>query len=432
MSPSDARPTGGPVWLPDLEELDGPDAWRVDDDLLIPFRHTHGHFLGILSLDAPKSGRRPSDAELDVLVAIAAHAALAVQHAQTAIEGARHAAALDRLLHVSSRIAATREIGPMLDVVAQAVADALGFERVLVEVAGPDDMLAPRALRDGGVPALDAEALTPLRPAALAGLLDPGFEIEGCFLLGRDEAAERMPAARRGLLGSRMNGQGWRAWDDHVILVPLFGMDQQVVGAIWVDDPVDRLLPGNDRLKALHAFANQATAAMIAASRYERLEEVVDADPVTLLGNRRAFLRELGREAARAAREGGSSVLVLAEVVEAASRGDGAEPASAVHEVAEAFESELRSHDRAFRVDGSLFAMLLTGGQRPPETAAVTLRVAARLRALGGGRPGVQVHFGTATVGPTAEPADAIFRRAAEDLLMARSGRVVPIGIVAS
>lgn len=407
-------------WAPALRELDGPDAWRADDDLLIPFRHTQGHFLGILSLGEPKSGRRPSDAEIDVLVAIAAHAALAVQHAQTAIEGARHAAALDRLLHISSRIAATREIGPMLEVVAHAVVDALGFGRVLVETVDEAGRLRPRSSRDVIDDSEVLPAFEPIAIAELAPLLDPGFGIEGCFLLSRDEAAERMPAARRGLLGSRMSGQGWRAWDDHVILVPLYGFEDQVVGVIWVDDPMDRLLPGNDRLQALHAFANQATAAMIAAERYDRLEVVNDGDPLTQLGNRRAFLRELEREVARTGRTGTASVLVLADVA-----GCLVDDGPGLRELAAAFEFELRRHDRAFRIDGTLFGLLLAGGATPPETGAVIRRISRRMHELGTAA-GREARFGSAVFGTPAERADEVLHRASRSLLQARAVPVQP------
>ncbi len=409
-------------WTPEVEELDAPDAWRADDDLLIPFRHTHGHFLGILSLGEPKSGRRPSDAEIDVLVAIAAHAALAVQHAQTAIDGARHAAALDRLLHVSSRIAATREIGPMLEVVARAVVDALGFGRVLVETVGPDGRLRPRSFRDVPSDSTALPALEPIPVSDLEPLLDPDFGIEGCFLLSRDEADERVPTGRRALLGSRRSGRGWRAWDDHMILVPLHGVEDDVVGVLWVDDPMDRLLPDNDRLQALHAFANQTTAAMIAAERYDRLAGVNDGDPLTQLGNRRAFLRELEREVARCGRTGITSVLVLADVAGGLhlDAGPGAGQTPGLQEVAEVFEGELRRHDRAFRIDGTLFGMLLTGGAEGPEVAPVTRRISARLRALGA-RDGVEAAFGSATFGSQAERPDEVLARASRALLDARA-----------
>ena len=410
-------------WTPPVEAIDAPDAWQRGDELLVPFRHTDGHFLGIMSLDAPTSGRRPSDAGLDVLVAIAAHAGLAVQHAQTAIESARHAAALASLLHVSSQIAGTREIAPMLDVVARAISEALGFETVVVEVAGPQGLL-PQAscLRSPAADVLPVQAWAPVAPESLAGLLAPAHMTDGCFLLGSDEAAVRMPAARRQLLGSRRNGRGWRAWNDHVILVPLYGAHAELVGAIWADDPDDRLLPSHARLQALNALANQATAAMLAADRFERLAAASDGDLLTHLGNRRAFLRELEREAARAERAGASSVLVLADVDDCDVTGVDADQdveTGRLREFAEAFETELRGNDRVFRIDGGLFAMLLTGGWEPPQTAAVSVRLAGRVRSLGG-RAGGRVAFGTAVLGLEGEGADGALRRASASLLAAR------------
>ena len=406
-----AGEAGGPgadFNVPDVAQ-DGHEAWRADDDLLIPFRHTHGHFLGILSLDAPASGRRPSDAELDVLVALAAHAALAVQHAQTAIESTRHAAAIEQLLHVSSQIAATRQIGPMLDVVAHAIADALGFERVVIEALDTDGRLRPRAVR---LPLQDAGARRgrdPVRPGELAMLLDPGFAVEGCFLFTREEAAERMPPRRRAPQGSQRNGRGWRAWDDHVVLVPLRGADDQVVGVVWVDDPVDRLLPGSDRLQALHAFANLATAAMIASDRHLRLERVALGDPATDPGDRSAFLSALERVVMR-----GAETAVVA-LVEVAGRDDGGDPPD-LAALAEILRAELRPGDRAFMLGGGLFALLLGGGHRPPGTDALAPRPAPRARTAGGAR----VHVGTAVTGPEGEPAAAVLGRASAGLLAAR------------
>ena len=62
----------------------GADAWHPDDALFLPMRHSDGHLLGILSVDEPRHRPRPTDEELDVLVALADHAAQAVQAAQEA------------------------------------------------------------------------------------------------------------------------------------------------------------------------------------------------------------------------------------------------------------------------------------------------------------------------------------------------------------
>jgi len=66
------------TFVPDIEPTDDPEAWHPEDALMVPMRHSAGHLLGILSVDEPRSGRKPSDEELDVLVAVAEHAALAV------------------------------------------------------------------------------------------------------------------------------------------------------------------------------------------------------------------------------------------------------------------------------------------------------------------------------------------------------------------
>ena len=55
---------------------------RVSDSVAAP--RSAGVLLGIFSLGEPRSGRRPSDEELDVLVAMAEHAAVAVESLQTA------------------------------------------------------------------------------------------------------------------------------------------------------------------------------------------------------------------------------------------------------------------------------------------------------------------------------------------------------------
>src|ERR1044072_8764177 len=70
------------TFVPDIEPTDDPDAWHPEDALMVPMRHTAGHLMGIRSVDEPRSGRRPSDEDLDVLVAVAEHAALAVESAQ--------------------------------------------------------------------------------------------------------------------------------------------------------------------------------------------------------------------------------------------------------------------------------------------------------------------------------------------------------------
>jgi PAS domain S-box-containing protein len=71
-----------PSFVPELRVLDHDDAWRPDDALFVPLRHSDGHLLGVLSLDEPVDGLRPASADLAVLSGVAAHLAQAVESAE--------------------------------------------------------------------------------------------------------------------------------------------------------------------------------------------------------------------------------------------------------------------------------------------------------------------------------------------------------------
>ena len=90
--------------------------------------------------------------------------------------------------------------------------------------------------------------------------------------------------------------------------------DGSRLGFIWADEPEDRLLPSRPRLQALRLFANQATAAVVTARAVEELRFLADHDPLTRLGNRRAFTGRLGEESYRASRYGQPFALVLLDL----------------------------------------------------------------------------------------------------------------------
>ena len=69
----------GPSYVPQGGRSCHPDAWDPEDALFVPMRDQRGLLLGIISVDEPVSGRRPTDDELDVLVSLVDHAALAAR-----------------------------------------------------------------------------------------------------------------------------------------------------------------------------------------------------------------------------------------------------------------------------------------------------------------------------------------------------------------
>ncbi len=71
-----------PSFVPVLEPVEDDDAWQAQDALLVPLRHSEGELLGVLSLDVPKDGLRPTPEDLAVLSGMTAHLAQAVESAR--------------------------------------------------------------------------------------------------------------------------------------------------------------------------------------------------------------------------------------------------------------------------------------------------------------------------------------------------------------
>jgi diguanylate cyclase (GGDEF)-like protein len=252
------------------------------------------------------------------------------------------------------------------------VAGALDFQKVMIELVDPETgLLAPRAVVgwDGLASAPDWQVSVD----EIGPLLDPAFEVEGCFLVPQTTAIARTP--QRSPFTSTMNGRGPHAWDHHWLVVALHDEAGEIVGRIWADDPADRLLPSPSRLQALRVFANQAVMAVIAAGHVEQLRAQADRDSLTGLLNRRAFMRELSAEIERSLRYGRHFVLALCDLDDFKSINDtDGHPAGdrALAAVAALLENTIRASDLAFRIGGDEFALLL------PETDADVAQDAVR------------------------------------------------------
>jgi diguanylate cyclase (GGDEF)-like protein len=74
------------LWTPHTAAVPGADGWDPDDFLLLPLRAHDGTVLGTVSVDQPVSGRRPDDGEIALLMAVADHAALALEQSRREAE----------------------------------------------------------------------------------------------------------------------------------------------------------------------------------------------------------------------------------------------------------------------------------------------------------------------------------------------------------
>jgi diguanylate cyclase (GGDEF)-like protein len=415
-------------YVPPTEPGEGPDAWHPEDALFVPLRHASSErLLGILSVDEPVSGRRPSDEDLRVLAALAAHAAGAVQAAIDAGEAARHRTSLEHLLAVSARLTEVTALEPILEAVAAGIRAALGFENVSVELVDAEaGRVVPKAAVGWTVEDLAGTRMSDV--SAVEQLLDPAFEVEGCYLLPGEEACARL-GIEQPAYESTNNGRGPHAWNHHWLVIPLRRADGSLLGVIWADEPEDRLLPSRQRLQALRLFANQATTAVVSAQAFEEMRFLADHDPLTRLGNRRAFTRALGEAAYRAARYGQHFALVLIDLDDFKTLNDRhghATGDAALVAVGDVLRAKLRRTDAAFRLGGDEFAMLLEASGEA-EARATADRVGAALRTIDVDG-GVRASFGVTVAGAGAVDPEELLRVADAALYAAKAAARQEIG----
>jgi PAS domain S-box-containing protein len=276
----------GSVYTPNLQVSDDPGAWHPDDALFVPMRGSDGRLLGILSVDEPVSGRKPSGDEIDVLVAVSEHAAIAVEAAQETARAKANRDALERLLDVSARLNETWDAEMLLVQVCNAISEALGFDKVALQLLNDEGNHCTAAAVGFG----DSQNTgAPLAADELEQLLRPEYEIEGCYLLPHEEARKILPDRQPGYR-SQLDGRGPDAWQNHWLFVPLHDRRARRIGYIWADDPVDRLRPDADRLQILRAFANQAMTALEQSAQFEEIQNayehhraLIDASPVAIV-----------------------------------------------------------------------------------------------------------------------------------------------------
>jgi diguanylate cyclase (GGDEF)-like protein len=253
-------------------------------------------------------------------------------------------------------------------------------------------------------------------------LMVPEYEVDGCYLVPGDEACRRLGIEQAPYRTTR-NGRGPHAWMHHWLVIPLLRADGSLLGYIWADEPDDRLLPSRQRLQALRLFANQAAAAVVSAQAFDEMRFLADHDPLTRLGNRRAFTRRLGDEAYRASRYGQRFALVLMDLDNFKALNDGhghAAGDAALVAVADVLRRTLRRSDHGFRLGGDEFALLLDGSGAE-EAASTVQRIRDALAALdlGGAAPPCAT-FGVAVGGDGALDPEALLRHADDALYAAK------------
>jgi diguanylate cyclase (GGDEF)-like protein len=416
----------GARFVPDGEPLsDTPEAWHPNDELFVPLERSDGEILGVMSFGEPLSGLRPTDDQLALAVTLASHAALALEMAQERERLERHQTGLEQLLRVSSQLPQTMTTEAILTSVCEAVQEALGFDKVLIELRDADaELLRPAA--SAGWEEAEAARSAVLELSLISRLFDPRFEIAGCYLVPRHEAEGRVGRSQV-IYESVRNGRGPAAWNHHWLVVPLYDPDGTVRGVLWADEPQNRLLPTENVLQALRIFANHAMEALAVATQLAETRFLADHDPLTRLLNRRALLDKL--QAGDRAEER-NLALVFLDL-------DNFKQINDLHghligdRVLEKFGSLLNEHvrsaDRAYRVGGDEFALLLRQAGEQDAREVVARIIAAMESNIDPLVRTLNASFGIATSSCREEP-EELLRIADEAMYQAkRSGTKIEV-----
>ena len=354
-----SQDTGDRFVPADAPSVDGPDAWHPNDELFVPLEDSDGRIVGIMSFGDPVDGKRPNDEQLEIACALASHAALALEAAQENTEARRHQAGLEQLLRVSSQLPQTISTEAMLTSVCEGVSDALGFEKVLIQLVDDEDQLRPVAAAGCTADEVASSAALELEP--ISRLFLPEFDVAGCYLVPHEEAVARVGIAQL-VYESSKNGRGPHAWNHHWLVVPLYDADGSIRGVLWADEPRSRRVPSEASLQALRIFANHAMEALAVATQLEETRFLADHDPLTRLPNRRALLEELAE--ATDEQRLTPIALVFLDVdnfKEINDRHGHLTGDRVLARFASLLAELVRTGDRAFRVGGDEFALLLHG-----------------------------------------------------------------------
>jgi diguanylate cyclase (GGDEF)-like protein len=355
---------GDPHFVPSrTTPLDGPDAWRAEDLLLMQLDDVDGEPLGLLSVDEPVSGMRPDDDELLLLRTIGLHVEQALRTAKRSRQNAEDKRMLARLSEISPQMSKCVDRRELYRLVGETITADLGFERVAVYIAAGDE-----SLRRVHVRGWESRESVPERLSnqAVRARLTGDVDRTGAWLLQAQELFGPWTQPR-----SQRNGHGPLAWHEHCLLVPWFDEQGALAGVVVAEDPVDRLLPREQRRYAVRLLVDLAASIEQTITQRARLDRLASRDTLTGLRNRRGLYELIG--------EAGDCTVLVCDLDDFKQINDryGHDTGDLVlARFAEILREQTREADTAVRLGGDEFCVVLAGSDDGGAGASQRIRAA--------------------------------------------------------
>ncbi|MCX7680457.1 MAG: GAF domain-containing protein [Anaerolineae bacterium] len=247
--------------------------------LIVPIFY-QGALAGLIVLESPEKGAF-NLGTLEFVEGLAAQAATAIGNAQRYQEQLqrgellrRRAERLAAVLEVSRALRSDRPLEKILEEIAYAIQESVGFNLVLIGILEGDPPYR-RRVAAAGVPLAEFEQMKQIREpwSALADVMTSEFRISQSYYIPAEHQARW-----RGRISvyEAVDGDVRREpgrWHPHdLLLVPLIGPGGDIQGLLSVDQPVNGRIPDLETIEALEIFASQAALAIENARLMETLE----------------------------------------------------------------------------------------------------------------------------------------------------------------
>ncbi|MGD9547199.1 MAG: ATP-binding protein [Candidatus Krumholzibacteriia bacterium] len=179
---------------------------------------------------------------------------------------------LEKILAISARFNATRNMGELVDKITAAVEEVGGFRKSVLYLWS-DKTRAYEARGFAGISSLSKSQLAGMQVPGeeFAELTDPRFRYSNCFLVLQDSRGIG-DGLFTDLDDSPVPGIMARDWSAaHLLIAPLTTSTGETLGYLSLDEPADGLIPGMVEIRQLEFLVYQATIALESAAVYDRL-----------------------------------------------------------------------------------------------------------------------------------------------------------------
>ncbi|MEW5957908.1 MAG: GAF domain-containing protein, partial [Chloroflexota bacterium] len=281
--------SGQTVLVPDVRlDPDFIDYGRaIRSQIVVPIFYG-GEPAGVINLESRNLNCFTAD-QTRYLEALANHAAVAIGNAQAfqtqkleREQAGRRAGQLVRLADISNSFLTNRPLQEVLEDIAYAIVDSVGFNVVLISlVQGQPPVISHEV--EAGIPLIQFNAFKALQAEQKQSLANLDEIMQDEFCLGRTYfiPAERMEVWRDRLdipyvekyQPDELNDQAatidnaWQIGD--LLFIPLKDTENKIIGLLTVQDPDTGQRPDPATLQTLETFANHAAAAIENARLFE-------------------------------------------------------------------------------------------------------------------------------------------------------------------